>query len=347
MTKNTKFPLYLPQASGQKHKDLKVVTLHLNDGITKVAYFQTEGLQLHLLSKADYVTENFGETSEIYYRFLEDKNITEIDKVAIVIPAPIINDEAYSERLDWTVNLQEVKSKIKVEEVCLINDLKAYAYGLVDYAQKDLMPINTSDVSTLGNVAVLSAGNGLGEAGLFYDGAYLRPFATEGGHSPFAPRTNVEVEFYQYLHKIYGIVSWELVLSKEGLFNIFRFLRDMQGHRPSEKLMKRINDGDFVEALYQTAIEDKEEICTVAINTYLEFLAREANSLVLKLKATGGLIIGGSLPRLFQNYIDKDRFYHKFLASDKMERLLKNIPIYLVAEDDLELKGATYFAAYK
>jgi glucokinase len=53
----------------------------------------------------------------------------------------------------------------------------------------------------------------------------LRPFATEGGHSEFSPRTNVEVEFYQFLNNIYGIVSWENVLSKSGLFNIYRFLR--------------------------------------------------------------------------------------------------------------------------
>lgn len=58
---------------------------------------------------------------------------------------------------------------------------------------------------------------GLGEAGLFWDGKALRPFATEGGHSEFSPRNKTEVEFYEYLNSIYGIVSWETVISGQDL----------------------------------------------------------------------------------------------------------------------------------
>ena len=40
---------------------------------------------------------------------------------------------------------------------------------------------------------ILSAGTGLGEAGLYWDGTSHRPFACEGGHADFAPRTTREM----------------------------------------------------------------------------------------------------------------------------------------------------------
>ena len=137
------------------------------------------------------------------------------------------------------------------------------------------------------------------------------------------------------------------MLSKNGLFNIFRFLRDEKRHPLSEKLLAKLQDEeDFCVAIYRSVIEDQEQISTITLNTYLEFLAREANSLVLKLKATGGLLIGGELPFLFRDYIDKNRLYQKFMISDKMERLLKNIPIFMIPNDKMILVGAAYYAAF-
>ena len=103
---------------------------------------------------------------------------------------------------------------------------------------------------------------------------------------------------------------------------------------------------EFSNVLYSSAVEDNEQICTIAINTFLEFLAREANSLVLKLKATGGLLIGGELPILFKDYIDNKRFYDKFMISDKMDRLLKGIPIYLLVNEKMIMNGAATYAGF-
>lgn len=245
------------------------------------------------------------------------------------------------------LDAEKIKTETGIDRVYLINDVEATAYGLADLCNDSLTSVYESDTPTTGNVAILAPGEGLGEAGLYYDGTYLRPFATEGGHSEFSPRTNIEVEFYQFLNQIYGIVSWENVLSKNGLFNIFRFLRDEKRHPLSEKLLAKLQDEeDFCVAIYRSVIEDQEQISTITLNTYLEFLAREANSLVLKLKATGGLLIGGELPFLFRDYIDKNRLYQKFMISDKMERLLKNIPIFMIPNDKMILVGAAYYAAF-
>ncbi|WP_435525858.1 glucokinase [Chryseobacterium indoltheticum] len=210
----------------------------------------------------------------------------------------------------------------------------------------DLDAIYTSGHLEKGNVAILALRNGLGEAGYFFDGKYLRPFATEGGHSEFSPRTNVEVEFYQFLNNIYGIVSWENVLSKTGLFNIYRFLRDVKRHPEPEWLSERLANGNFTEEIYKAAMQEDVMICKIALDTFLEFLAREANNLTLKLKATGGLLIAGDIPQIIREYIDKDKFYEKFKISDKMEDMLKNIPTYVVNTDSTNINGAALYTAY-
>ena len=135
-------------------------------------------------------------------------------------------------------------------------------------------------------------------------------------------------------------------MSKSGLFNIYRFLRDVKRHPESENLAERLNKGNFVETLYKSATEEDEMISKIALDTFLEFLAREANSLTLKLKATGGLILAGDIPQMLVNYIDKDKFYQKFKISDKMEAMLQNIPIYLVKSKSTSINGVALYTAY-
>ena len=50
-----------------------------------------------------------------------------------------------------------------------------------------------------GNRPSISAGTGLGEAGLFWDGSEYRIFASEGGHTDFAPRNHLEMDLLDYL----------------------------------------------------------------------------------------------------------------------------------------------------
>ncbi len=50
-----------------------------------------------------------------------------------------------------------------------------------------------------GNIAVIAAGTGLGEAFLYRDGKQYHPIASEGRQADFAPRTDQEIELLRYL----------------------------------------------------------------------------------------------------------------------------------------------------
>jgi len=346
MNLNPKFPLYLPGVKNTKNENVTILGANLREDETVIAYYVSGGEGLEMKIQKKYVTKNYPTLNEIVKEFLNENSLSEVNRFGISVPGPVLNGKSNPERLGWSLDVEDFKSQFGFSEVYMLNDQEAAAYGIGLLQDSELEDIRSGGHLENGNVAIIAPGNGLGEAGYFFDGKYLRPFATEGGHSEFSPRTNVEVEFYQFLNNLYGIVSWENVLSKAGLFNIYRFLRDVKRHPESDGLSERLNEGDFVQVLYRSATEDDEMISKIALDTFLEFLAREANSLTLKLKATGGLILAGDIPRIVSNYIDKDKFYQKFKISDKMEAMLQNIPIYLVKSSSTSINGVALYTAY-
>ena len=346
METNNKFKLFLPAFSFGTDNKINLISVDLQGEISNVGLFETESGKVMLKKESSYNTKDFSSLSEMVNKFVAENSLQNIEKISVAVPGPVIKGKSAPERLPWKLEAEEIKSHTKIDKVYLINDLEASAYGLGNSCENNIVIIHDSEKASPGNVAVLAPGEGLGEAGLFWDGECLRPFATEGGHCEFSPRTNDEVEFYQFLNKIYGIVSWEKVLSKSGLFNIYRFLRDVKRQKQPDFLTEAIENGNFTEALIEGALDKKDRICTMTIDTFLIFMAREANSLVLKLKATGGLYLSGEIPLMLQKFINREKFYKNFIISDKMEGILKDIPIYLVTDTNTIINGAAVYAAY-
>ena len=348
MNLNPKFPLFLPGVKNSNNHNVSIIGANLREDITTIAYYISGNGGIETKTQKKYSTRDYSSFSDILKQFIQEEQLENVKRLGISVPGPVLNGKSSPARLGWSFDVEEYKTTFGFEDVCMLNDQEAAAYGIGLLEDSDLDAIYSSGHLEKGNVAILAPGNGLGEAGYFFDGKYLRPFATEGGHSEFSPRTNVEVEFYQFLNNIYGIVSWENVLSKTGLFNIYRFLRDVKRHPEPEWLSDKLNNGDgnFTEEIFRAAIEDDVMICKIALDTFVEFLAREANNLTLKLEATGGLLITGDIPQAIRKYIDKDKFYEKFKISDKMEDMLKNIPIYLINKDSTNIDGVALYTAY-
>lgn len=345
MNNRDNFKLFLPALAAESNNNISLISVDIRQDKTVVGHFVTQDKKVFLKEENSYDTSSFASISAIINEFLKANNLSQISKIAVAVPGPVINGKSAPQRLPWKVDAEEIKHETLIENVFLINDLEASAYGLGNSDDR-FLTIHDSPNSTVGNVAILSPGAGLGEAGLYYDGECLRPFATEGGHCEFSPRTNDEVEFYQFLQKIYGIVSWESVLSTAGLFNVYRFLRDVKQQKQPEWLTQEIEAGNFTEAIINGALTERDRICNMTIDTFIIFLAREANSLVLKLKATGGLFLTGEIPMMLEKFLHNEKFYKNFIISDKMDNLLQDIPIYLLKDEKTIINGAAMYAAF-
>ncbi|MDO4224380.1 MAG: glucokinase [Bergeyella zoohelcum] len=340
------FPLYSPNEREIAKIETTLIVADLRKDNSKIALFSTKNGDLKIEKEKVYPTFEFNSLSELIQLFISEHQISGVKILSISAPGPVMLDKCETPNLPWSIDTKKLQTEIGFDKISLINDLKATAYSLADSKEDTLEIIHKAETEIGGNVAILAPGNGLGEAGLFHDGKALHPFSSEGGHTEFSPRNDFEVDFYQFLNKIYGIVTWEKALSKEGLHNIYRFLRDVGRHEEQPWLTERLQKEDFVSVICSVAKEKSSRLVNLTVEMFLEFLAREANNLVLKLKATGGLIITGEITDLLFDLIDKKLFYKNFLISDQMENLLKDTSIYILRSENSSLEGAAYFGAF-
>lgn len=344
MNTKTLFPLYLSDKQCDTIKNTNILAVNLRRKSSNLAKYSCTNGKISKELEKKYDAKNYTSCIHLINDFIEEFQISDYKIIAIAVPGPVIQQKCKTFNLPWEVDGEEIKANFEVEKVIIMNDLEAISYSLPNTKPETLKILHSSENKVNGNMAILAVGKGLGEAGLYWDGAYLRPFATEGGHTEFSPRNDFEIQFYQFLNKIYGIVTWEKVLSERGIYDIYRYLRDIGRHQEEKWLSERLKKEDLIDVLIDEEALKKSKLAELTVQLYSEFLAREASNLVLKLKATGGLIITGNIPhKILQNY-NSEEFYKNFIVSDKMEHLLKDVPIYWLDTKESILEGIVHYS---
>ena len=197
-----------------------------------------------------------------------------------------------------------------------------------------------------GNAALISAGTGLGEAGLFWDGTHHRPFASEGGHTDFAPRNALEIELGTHLAAQFGHVSYERIVSGPGLHNVYQFLQQRSG-QPDElpALMAKLGVTDPGAALTTAARSGQSALCRQALQVFASIYGAEAGNLALKVLALGGVFLGGGIAPKILPELRKGEFLEAFVSKGRMRSLLEGMPVRVILNEDTALLGAARVAA--
>jgi glucokinase len=196
-----------------------------------------------------------------------------------------------------------------------------------------------------GNVAVIAAGTGLGEAMLFWDGSQYCPVASEGGHADFAPRTDQEIELLRYLRTQYGgHVSYERVLSGPGFFNLYAFLRD-SGYAPEPDWLKeRLRSGDPSATITQVGLAGDDPLCSATLDLFAAIYGAEAGNLALKCLAVGGVYVGGGIAPKILDKLKDGAFFRAFTDKGRFSSLMKSIEVSVALNPRAPLIGAAHFA---
>jgi glucokinase len=208
-----------------------------------------------------------------------------------------------------------------------------------------LVPLNPGQKAAEGNAALIAAGTGLGEAGMYWDGVRRHAFATEGGHADFAPRNELEAALYLYLMKKYGHVSGERVLSGPGLKNIYDFLRD-SGRETEPGWLKDAMSAapDHAAVISQHGLASKAPICERALEIFAGAYGSEAGNLALRMLAVGGVFLSGGIAAKILAKLRAPSFLEAFIEKGRMRGLLTQIPINVVTNDRVGLIGAARYA---
>jgi len=248
--------------------------------------------------------------------------------------------------LPWVVRVKTLVADLAIAKISLINDLEANAHGIALLTEGDFVALHSGLAVHGGNRALISAGTGLGEAGLLAeaDGSY-RPFPSEGGHVDFAPTNDLEIELLRYLMGRFGHVSYERVLSGPGLHNIYQFLRDTGRAKEPPWLAEAIAEGDPSAAVSKCGLEGTAEIGVQALDVFVSIYGGAAGNLALQVLATGGVFIGGGIAPKIISKLKGPAFLHAFQAKGRVGTLLKDIPVRVITNDKTALLGAGRVAA--
>jgi glucokinase len=213
--------------------------------------------------------------------------------------------------------------------------------------EKDMICLNHVRGQAVGNQAVIAAGTGLGQAGMFWDGTKHQVFASEGGHADFAPSNEMEIELFRYLHARFGHVSYERVLSGPGLHNVYEFLRDTGHGKEPQWLTEEMAQSDPAAVISRAGINGECSLCEQALDLFVSVYGAEAGNLALKVKATGGVFLGGGIAPKLLPKLSGPGFMAAFLNKGRLRPLLETVPVKVITNDSTALLGAARCAVVK
>lgn len=342
------YPFYLPHRNDNSRSGKKILAVDIGGTKTSFGMFDVVGDRLSLIREDTYSSRSADTFQELVRRFLSEDVRTVPDVLSIGVAGPVLDNKVKLTNLSWELDAETLKTDLAIEDVWIINDLEATAYGLAGLEPEDTVALFESQEEAEGSMAVLAPGTGLGEAGIFWDGEHYRPFSSEGGHSEFAPRTELDVELLRYLQQEDEIISWEHVVSGPGIYRIYQFLRDVKGHKEPAWLKENFKNSDNPSAVIShAAMRELDDTCSLTMDLFVSYMARESASLVLKYKAVGGLWLGGGIPPRIFPLLKQDLFREQFIRNARMEHLLENVSIRIILNSKAALIGAGYYGAFK
>jgi glucokinase len=261
----------------------------------------------------------------------------QVERGCFGVAGPVQDGYVKTTNLAWPVDARQVARMLGIERVGLVNDLYANAYGIADLGPDDIATLREGDPSIGGNAAVISAGTGLGEAGLFWDRRRYHVFATEGGHTDFASRDDQETALRAYLAGRHQHVSYERVCSGMGLVGIHDFLCNREGG-------DRRDHAD-ASAITKAALDGSDPLAVRALDMMVSIYGAEAGNLALKVVALGGVYIGGGIAPKIRGKLVEGGFVSAFRDKGRFAPLMESIPVRLALEPRAPLLGAAFVAS--
>lgn len=307
---------------------------------TRLALFSTAAVLGKPLESDSYLSQEYPSLEEIVRQFLADKKC-HLTGASFGVAGPIIADRAKVTNLSWVVDVGSLSQAIGGLKVNLLNDLHAIASAIPYLKPAELEVLLPGKPVPNGARGVIAPGTGLGEGFLVWDGEKYQPFPSEGGHASFGPETPLQLELLNYLDPLFGHVSYERVCSGMGIANLYQFLRDGKNMREPIWLQKELlSVKDPTPVIAGAALENKAKICVETMELFVSILGSEAGNLALKVLATGGIYLGGGIPRRILPLLRGENFRSAFTDKGRFAKMLCEVPVYVITHPYVGVFGA-------
>ena len=307
---------------------------------TRLALYSTQAGAYDPLEKETFPSQDYSSLEDILQVFLSDKPYC-LTGASFGIAGPIIGNRAQVTNLSWVVDADNLSKVIGNVPINLLNDLHAIASAIPYLKPDDLEVLIPGEPDVQGAKGVIAPGTGLGEGFLVWDGKHYTSHPSEGGHTSFGPETPLQLELLNYMDPIFGHVSYERVCSGMGIANLYQFLRDGKGLHEPDWLLKELDAvEDPTPTIAKAALENKAKICTQTMDLFVSILGSEAGNLALKVLATGGIYLGGGIPRRILSLLRGEIFRQAFIDKGRFADMLNRVPVYVITHKQAGVFGA-------
>ena len=274
--------------------------------------------------------------------FMKERSVSDgsITAACFGVAGPVMGHTCELTNIPWTLDAHGVAARFGFTRVRLLNDLEAMAYGVTVLVKSDVHVLQEGAPLPGGNMALIAAGTGLGEALLHNVNGRFIPSPSEGGHADFAPRNEREIALLRRLIDVYGRADVEHVVSGPGLINIHRVTHD-----GACLAVENLDDPDAPAAIFMAALEHRCHRCVEALDLFVGAYGAEAGNLALRTVSSGGLFVGGGIASNILPALTDGRFMHAFRDKAPFEPLLAAMPVKIILNQEAGLLGAAVVAA--
>ena len=308
-------------------------------GGTKVAV-QIADLTGHCHFEKRYYSGSYSDFHAVLRHLFNDIKTLGVTLISscFAVAGPVIGMKAKLTNLPWLIDGVQLSQDFPLGKLYLCNDFVATAYGISAIHPDKLQVIHAVKASQTAPAVVIGAGTGLGQAVIMPSQQIL---ATEGGNVDFAPRDAQQLALLQYAMTLMSHVSYERLLSGAGIELIYQFM--LCRNKGSDNSVPGY--GPLSAATISQLAQLGDNQCAIdTLRLFVRIYGAQAGNLALTTLARGGVYIAGGIAVKNSQFILSQDFIDAFLAKGKMAKLMTEIPVTLIMENDIGVIGARQLA---
>lgn len=309
-------------------RPMKIIAADIGGTNSRFGYFEADGAGVLSLVESKWFSTGDADSFACLMAMVNESDFrlkTSGADICVFAVAGPVEKGVYSAPplIPWDIDITNAEHDLGFRGCALINDFIAQAFATRTHAGVSAQKILPGDISADGTVAVIGAGTGLGKAALINDGAggYIA-VPSEGGHASFPFVPGAESDFQKFVIQELGedYITGNHIVSGKGLSLIHHFLS-------GEKLEPK----DVVAKCSPTS----ETLAWAS-----RFYGRVCRNYALEVLSLGGMYIAGGVAVKLPAMLTHKAFSEEFRSSKTMSRILAQIPVFLITDEESGLWGA-------
>jgi glucokinase len=328
----------------QRSLNMQILVGDLGGTHTRLACAELREGRVSLSQSARYLNSEHASLDVILGSFLDTTNQTSptaYTSCCLAVAGPTNGDSVQFTNLDWQIDAAALTKRFGFGSCRLVNDFAAVGWGMNILAEDALSALQIGEAIPGAARVALGAGTGLGVSLCAWCDNHYYPMASEGGHVSFAPLDSEQDRLLAFFRARHKRVSVERILSGPGLVDLYRFCLAELGQTASVLLQSE----QPAEAISRAGLEQTDPVAAHCLRLFGAIYGQTAGDWALALQARGGVYLAGGIAPKLLPVLQSDAFLDGFHAKGRYSEWMKRIPVLVILDADIGLKGAAFVAA--